>query len=91
MGRTSNPELIHDIAYTQLVSSRKPLIWGVAALVAIVGGFVFWLQMGLLASIGALAWSGIGLQNHLANAADGLISGDYVGRASGVRASESQY
>jgi hypothetical protein len=60
------------------VSSRKPLIWGVAALVAIVGGFFFWLQMGLLASIGALAWSGIGLQNHLGNAADGLIGGDYV-------------
>ena len=61
------------------MSSRKPLIWGVAALVPIVGGFVFWLQMGLLASIGALAWSGIGLQNHLANAANGLISGDYAG------------
>ena len=60
------------------MSSRKPLIWGVAALVAIVGGFFFWLQMGLLASIGALAWSGIGLQNHLGNAGDGLIGGDYV-------------
>ena len=60
------------------MSSRKPLIWGVAALVAIVGGFVFWLQMGLLASLGALALSGMGLQSHLGNAADGLTSGDYA-------------
>ncbi len=61
------------------MSSRKPLLWGVAALIALVGGFIFWLQMGLLASLGALAWSGFGLQNHLGNAADGLADGDYAG------------
>jgi len=60
------------------VSSRKPLLWGVAALFALVAGFVFWLQMGLLASLGALAWSGFGLQNHLGNAADNLADGDYA-------------
>ncbi len=60
------------------MSSRKPLLWGLAALIALVAGFIFWLQMGLLASLGALAWSGFGLQNHLGNAADNLAGGDYA-------------
>ena len=46
-------------------------------LIAVVGGFIFWLQIGLVASFGALAWSGFGLQNHLVSAADSLTSGDY--------------
>ena len=46
-------------------------------LIAVVGGFIFWLQIGLVASFGALAWSGFGLQSHLVNAADSLTSGDY--------------
>ncbi len=65
------------VAYTQVVSSRKPLFWGAAALIALVGGFVFWLQAGLLISFGALATSGMGLQTHLSDAADGLTNGDY--------------
>ena len=47
------------------------------ALLIVVGGFVFWLQVGLVASLGALGWSGYGLQSHLSNAADGLLDGDY--------------
>lgn len=48
-----------------------------AALVLVVGAFIFWLQVGLVASFGALAWSGYGLQSHLSNAANGLLEGDY--------------
>lgn len=51
------------------------VLWGAAVLV--VGGFILWLQVGLLASFGALAWSGNGLQSHLSGAAAGLTGGDY--------------
>ena len=78
MGRTSNARLCPHVAYTPVVSSRKPLLWGVTTLTVLAGGFVFWLQMGLFASLGSLAWSGIGLQSHLGNAADGLTRGDYA-------------
>lgn len=47
------------------------------ALLVVVGGFFFWLQAGLIASLGALAWSGYGLQSHLSGAAAGLTGGDY--------------
>jgi len=60
------------------VSSRKPLFWGLIALTTVLGGFVFWLQIGLVASIGALGWSGLGLQSHLSGAATGLTAGDYA-------------
>ena len=63
-----------------MVSSRKPRFWGRAVLfglLAIVGGFIFWLQVGLVGSLGALGWSGYGLQSHLSGAADGLTGGDY--------------
>ena len=42
-----------------------------------VGGFVLWLQAGLLYSVGSLAYGGYGLQSNLVGAADGLQSGDY--------------
>ncbi len=58
---------------------KKPrgiaLLWGAA--IVLVGGFFFWLQVGLVASFGALAWSGYGLQSNLSGAAQGLINGDY--------------
>jgi hypothetical protein len=60
------------------VSSRKPLFWGLIALTTVLGGFVFWLQIGLVASIGALGGSGLGLQSHLSGAATGLTAGDYA-------------
>ena len=48
------------------------------ALVLIVGGFIFWLQAGLIASFATLAWGGWGLQSHLSSAADGLLAGEYT-------------
>jgi hypothetical protein len=60
------------------VSSRKPLFWGLLALVTVLGGFIFWLQIGLVASLGALGWSGLSLQSHLSGAATGLTAGDYA-------------
>jgi len=60
------------------VSSRKPRFWGLVALALALGGFIFWLQMGLLASVAALGWSGYGLQSHLSAAAAGLTGGDYA-------------
>ena len=65
-------------AYTQRVSSRKPLFWGLIALITVLGGFIFWLQVGLVASLGALGLSGLGLQSHLSGAANGLTAGDYA-------------
>lgn len=52
-----------------------------AALVAvlvIVGGFFFWLQVGLLYSLFSVAMGGLGLQNHLSASADALTSGQYA-------------
>jgi hypothetical protein len=71
---------------------KKPrpvvLLWGAA--IVLVGGFVFWLQVGLLTSFGALSLSGYGLQSHLSGAATGLISGDYpLGEAEFEAANES--
>ena len=57
--------------------TRKPMFWVLTIAIAVVGGFFFWLQVGLVASIGALAWSGYGLQSNLSGAAAGLLGGDY--------------
>lgn len=48
---------------------------GLVVLVA--GGFVLWLQVGLLYAFGSLAVGGYGLQSHLIGAADGVTSGAY--------------
>jgi hypothetical protein len=45
---------------------------------AAVGGFIFWLQAGLAYSLAVLGSGGIGLQDHLSKAADGLTAGDYA-------------
>lgn len=58
----------------QLTAKRGLL----AALLVVVGGFVFWLQVGLVYSFLALGWGGFGLQSHLSKAADALTSGDYA-------------
>jgi hypothetical protein len=47
-------------------------------LVLVVGGFVLWLQAGLLYAIGTLAFGGYGLQSHLSAAADGVQTGEYA-------------
>ena len=56
--------------------SRTRLVLGGLA-VLVVGGFVFWLQAGLLYSIASLAYGGWGLQSHLTSAADDVQTGDY--------------
>ena len=45
--------------------------------VLVVGGFVLWLQAGLLYAIGTLAFGGYGLQSNLTAAADGVQTGEY--------------
>ena len=45
--------------------------------VLMVGGFVLWLQAGLLYAIGTLAFGGYGLQSNLTAAADGVQTGEY--------------
>ncbi len=45
--------------------------------VAVVGGFVLWMQAGLTYSLFLLGSGGVGLQDHLSKAADGLTAGDY--------------
>ena len=49
------------------------------AAAVIVGGFLFWLQAGLIYSLTLLGTGGAGLQDHLSKAADGLTAGDYPG------------
>ena len=43
----------------------------------LMGGAVFWLQAGLTYSLTLLGSGGLGLQDHLSKAADGLTAGDY--------------
>ena len=57
--------------------SRPRLVLG-GLFILIVGGFVFWLQAGLLYALGTLAYGGYGLQSHLVGAADGLETGEYA-------------
>ncbi len=47
------------------------------ALILVVGGFVLWLQAGLVYSIATLAYGGYGLQSHLSGAAEGVQDGAY--------------
>jgi hypothetical protein len=56
--------------------SRPRLVLG-GILIAVVGGFVLWLQAGLVYAVATLAYGGYGLQSHLSAAADGVQSGEY--------------
>ena len=56
--------------------SRRRLVLG-GLLVVLLGGFVFWLQAGLLYATASLALGGYGLQSHLTGAAEGALSGAY--------------
>jgi hypothetical protein len=55
-----------------------------------VGGFLFWLQVGLVAALAGLGLNGVSLQGHLSAAADYLVDGDYQsGEAEYFAAQES--
>ena len=41
------------------------------------GGFLFWLQVGLVSALAGFGLNGISLQGHLSAAADSLVEGDY--------------
>lgn len=58
-------------------------------LIAVVGGFLFWLQAGLVYSTVSLAVGGFGLQSHLSSAADGALSGDYADALAESNAAEA--
>jgi hypothetical protein len=59
-----------------MTRSRRSLVLG-GLLVLVFGGFVLWLQAGLIYSIATLAYGGYGLQSHLSGAADGVQNGTY--------------
>ena len=46
-------------------------------LIAVVGGFVLWMQAGLIYSFASLAYGGYGLQSSLSAAAQGVKTGEY--------------
>jgi hypothetical protein len=55
-----------------------------------VGGFLFWLQVGLVAALAGLGLNGLSLQGHLSAAAGYLVDGDYQkGEAEYVSAQNS--
>ncbi|HEY7821255.1 MAG TPA: hypothetical protein VIG24_00380, partial [Acidimicrobiia bacterium] len=56
---------------------RNALAVLVTAAALLLGGFVFWLQAGLVYSVTLLGSGGLGLQDHLSKAADGLTAGNY--------------
>ena len=47
-------------------------------LIVVVGGFILWLQVGILYGLGSLAAGGYQLQSHLSRAASGLEGGEYA-------------
>ncbi len=57
--------------------SRPRLVLG-GLLILVVGGFVVWMQIGLLYAVASLGYGGFGLQSHLTAAADGLQAGEYA-------------
>ncbi len=60
-------------------SGRTPFLAIVLTVAAVLlGGFVFWLQAGLAYSLTLFGSGGLGLQDHLSKAADGLTAGDYA-------------
>ena len=56
---------------------RWPLALALA-LAAAVGGFILWMQAGLILALGYAATGGLGLQSNLSAAADELVAGDYA-------------
>jgi len=64
---------------------RWPLALGFV-LAAAVGGFVLWMQAGLMVALGYAATGGLGLKSNLSSAADSLVAGDYPGGEAAVAA-----
>lgn len=59
-------------------TTRTLAIGVLTGLALLVGAFLFWLQAGLVYSLAQLGSGGLGLQDHLSKAADGLTAGDYA-------------
>jgi hypothetical protein len=59
------------------VPSLKPTSWVLLGAGVLVGGFLFWLQVGLVGALAGLGLNGVNLQGHLSAAANYLVDGDY--------------
>ena len=55
----------------------KPFSWILLGAGVLVGGFLFWLQVGLVTALAGFGLNGANLQGHLTAAADYLLKGDY--------------
>ncbi|MGB4690544.1 MAG: hypothetical protein WBH16_10075, partial [Candidatus Nanopelagicales bacterium] len=55
----------------------KPFSWVLLGAGVLVGGFLFWLQVGLVTALAGFGLNGANLQGHLTAAADYLLKGDY--------------
>jgi hypothetical protein len=58
-------------------------------LIVVVGGFVLWLQVGLISAIASLGLGGYSLQSHLTAAAEGVKSGGYEAAQSEFEAAQA--
>ena len=74
-GETSNAGTIASREYRSI----RPRTVVVSIAATLVGAAVFWLMAGLTTSLALLGVGGVGLQDHLSKAADGLTAGDYAG------------
>ena len=74
-GETSNAGRIAKGEYRSI--RLRTVVVSIAA--TLVGAAVFWLMAGLTTSLALLGVGGVGLQDHLSKAADGLTAGDYAG------------
>ena len=64
-------------SYTHLVSRPRPFVLLGLVVVALVGGFVLWLQIGLMSSLVSVALGARSFQTSLTAAVDQLTTGDY--------------
>ena len=55
----------------------KPFSWILLGAGVLVGGFLFWLQVGLVTALAGFGLNGVNLQGHLTAAADYLLEGEY--------------
>ena len=67
-----------DTAQDKAPTTIRPLVIFLSVAAALLGGAVLWLQAGLAYSFALLGSGGLGLQDHLSKAADGLTAGDYA-------------
>ena len=67
-----------DTAQDKAPTTIRPLVIFLSVAAALLGGAVLWLQAGVAYSLALLGSGGLGLQDHLSKAADGLTAGDYA-------------